>query len=260
MEELATLQYGNFTILGEWAKEFTKRTSCSNRVASRVNFFSMSYDQNTWAGVPPTNKSGFFSCWSAYSTTLPPWGENSTKGTPEHCKQRWPSDGPWASLHLDPFRVHRYRNTKDCWAYLLGGVHSGAQCAPSLMAWRVYEGAVLRSYQTVRPGLAYRANMGQLGPMQEAGDAPTAVQPHGPIPPQLGLGGGVSQVTEGRPLNRLSGLRSWHSQSRDMSRQCQSSLPWWPSRCQSPSPSPPWSHPTNEQLSCSLKDLHLQPR
>ena len=34
MEELVTLQYGNFTILGEWVKEFAQRTGCSNRFAN----------------------------------------------------------------------------------------------------------------------------------------------------------------------------------------------------------------------------------
>ena len=34
MEELVTLEYGNFAILGEWVREFAKRTDCSNRVAT----------------------------------------------------------------------------------------------------------------------------------------------------------------------------------------------------------------------------------
>ena len=33
MEELVTLYYGNFSILGEWVREFAQRTSCSNQVA-----------------------------------------------------------------------------------------------------------------------------------------------------------------------------------------------------------------------------------
>ena len=33
MEELVTLHYGNFSILGEWVREFIRRTSCSNWVA-----------------------------------------------------------------------------------------------------------------------------------------------------------------------------------------------------------------------------------
>ena len=36
MEESVTLQYGNFAILGEQVKEFTQRTSCSNRVADQT--------------------------------------------------------------------------------------------------------------------------------------------------------------------------------------------------------------------------------
>ena len=33
MEKLLTLHYGNFSILGEWVKEFAQRTGCSNWVA-----------------------------------------------------------------------------------------------------------------------------------------------------------------------------------------------------------------------------------
>ena len=33
MEELVTLQYGSFTLLGWWVKEFAQRTGCSKRVA-----------------------------------------------------------------------------------------------------------------------------------------------------------------------------------------------------------------------------------
>ena len=32
MEELVTLHYGNFSILGKWVREFTWRTGCSNWV------------------------------------------------------------------------------------------------------------------------------------------------------------------------------------------------------------------------------------
>ena len=42
MEELVTLQYVNFAILGEWVKEFAQRVRCSNRVADqtlRAQFF-----------------------------------------------------------------------------------------------------------------------------------------------------------------------------------------------------------------------------
>ena len=34
MEELVTLHYGNFSILGEWVREFAQRTGCSNWVAN----------------------------------------------------------------------------------------------------------------------------------------------------------------------------------------------------------------------------------
>ena len=50
-------------------------------------------------------------------------------------------------------------------------------------------GSCAKNLPNVWPGLAYRVNPGWLGPLQETGDAPTAVLPHGPIPIQLGLGG-----------------------------------------------------------------------
>ena len=37
MEELVTLQYGSFTILGEGAKEFMQRTGCSKWVANQTS-------------------------------------------------------------------------------------------------------------------------------------------------------------------------------------------------------------------------------
>ena len=36
MEELVILQYGSFTILGEWTKEYAQRTNCSNWVADQT--------------------------------------------------------------------------------------------------------------------------------------------------------------------------------------------------------------------------------
>ena len=34
MEEFVILYYGNFSMLGGWAREYTQQTSCSNRVAN----------------------------------------------------------------------------------------------------------------------------------------------------------------------------------------------------------------------------------
>ena len=56
------------------------------------------------------------------------------------------------------------------------------------------------------------------------------------------------------------GSRRQCSWSKERPRWCQSPLPWWPSRYQSPYPSPQWSHPADEWFNHPLKDLHLQPR
>ena len=47
-----------------------------------------------------------------------------------------------------------------------------------------------------RPGLAYRVDPGWLSPLQEAGDTPAAVLPHG-------LAGGVGQMTKRRPIDKV---------------------------------------------------------
>ena len=36
MEEWDILQYGSFTILGEWVREYAQRTSCSNQIADQT--------------------------------------------------------------------------------------------------------------------------------------------------------------------------------------------------------------------------------
>ena len=41
MEELVIMHYGNFSILGEWAREFTQRTGCSNWVAEQTLWSQM---------------------------------------------------------------------------------------------------------------------------------------------------------------------------------------------------------------------------
>ena len=41
MEELVTLQYGNFTILVKWIRDYTQRAGCSNRVANQALQFQL---------------------------------------------------------------------------------------------------------------------------------------------------------------------------------------------------------------------------
>ena len=160
---------------------------------SGVNFFSMSYDKDIWPGYCPWTGVGSLSAGVPAPQCCLHEEKRAPKVLPSTTSGQ--SDGPLAPLHLDPFRVHRHRNTEDHQAGLLGGVHSSTQCAPPPMVWWVYEGAVPRAHQTYGPGLAYRVNLGLLGPLQEAEDAPMAVLPHRPVPPQLGLRHGVGQVT-----------------------------------------------------------------
>ena len=54
-----------------------------------------------------------------------------------------------------------------------------------------HEECIRKLHQELAPCMAraaYRMNLGQLGPLQEAGDVPMTILPHGLIPPQLGLG------------------------------------------------------------------------
>ena len=67
---------------------------------------------------------------------------------------------------------------------------------------------ILKTAKYVWPEMAYRTNLGLLGPLQEAVDAPTAILPHGLIPPQLVLKGGVGQVTKRRPIDRAIGVEN----------------------------------------------------
>ena len=72
MVELVTLQYGSFTRLGEWVKEYAQRTSWSKWVADQTLQCQLYLDENTWAGVLPKNKSGVSLYWNAHSTMQPP--------------------------------------------------------------------------------------------------------------------------------------------------------------------------------------------
>ena len=75
-------------------------------------------------------------------------------------------------------------------------------------------------------------------------------------------GAELAKCPRGDPLTGWSGSRRQHSHSRCRYRLkwCWSPLPKHPGRHQSPCPSPPWSHPTDKWLSCSLGDLHLHPQ
>ena len=102
-------------------------------------------------------------------------------------------------------------------------------------------GSCTKKLPSVWPELAYRIDLDWLGPQQELGDTPIAILPHGPVPPQLGLGGRVSQASKRRQSGRTFRVEKWcsHSRGRDRLRQHQSPSSQCPSQYQSPSPSPP---------------------
>ena len=111
MEELVTLQHGNFAILGKRAREFTLRTSCSNRVADQTLRYQLFLNELRWEHQG----------WRNHLLTRV--GSLIWKECCLHAEKRTPKvllsitssqiDGPWAPLCPDPFRVHRCWNTKD---------------------------------------------------------------------------------------------------------------------------------------------------
>ena len=97
-------------------------------------------------------------------------------------------------------------------------------------------------------------------PLHEVGEDPTAVPPHKPSLLSSGPWGTESaKLLREDPLTEQMGSKRQHSRHGNRSKQCQSPSPLPPGRPQFPSPSPPQSHPTDEQLTHSLGDLHLHP-
>ena len=68
-------------------------------------------------------------------------------------------------------------------------------------------GSCTKNSPNVWPGLAYRANPGWLGPLQEAGDSPTAVLPHRTYSPSAGPGG-QSQPSDHEKITQ-QGKQGW---------------------------------------------------
>ena len=96
MEEIITLYYGNFHPWRE-GKRFCPQTGCSNLITDRTlrsQIFLDKLRRNTWAGPPPTGKSGDSSYWSACSSMWPPWGRKNIKGTPKDLRMRKPKKQP----------------------------------------------------------------------------------------------------------------------------------------------------------------------
>ena len=110
IEELITLQYGNFTFLRERAKDFPQHTSCSNCIADRalrtqIFLDKMRREHLGWATAPQARVGTLLigvptpqCCLHAEERTLkafpkiPCWGNQ--RGS------------PWTPHHEDPHRSH----------------------------------------------------------------------------------------------------------------------------------------------------------
>ena len=124
VEELVTLQYGNFIILGSRWGNSPKGPAAPIGLPIRpsgASFISTNWEENTQAGVSPNARNGVSSCWSTCSIMQPPWGGRTPKSFLSPDGQ---SDGPGAPLNQDPFRVHRCQDIKvtrqvDCEEYVM---------------------------------------------------------------------------------------------------------------------------------------------
>ena len=195
------------------------------------------------AGIPPDVKNGVSFCWSVCSIMQPPWGGKSTKGAPELCNPRWLKWWPLSTPPSGPFRVHICRDLEGCQEGLLGGICNSSQCAPP---WHIARAGIQSGPWSARltswgRGFPHRWDQSSSAELQEAE---------------------VAKHPREDPLTRWSKSRRWHSYSTSWNH-----LQWhWnlmpqpQSRFQSPSSSPPRSHPADEQLSCSFGDLCLHPR
>ena len=138
MEELVTLQYGNFTMLGEWMQRNSPRGLAVPAELpikpSGVNFFSMQAKTRTpRLEYCPQTRVGSLSAGA-------PAPQCSF-----HEEKRVTEGALWAPQAGDMAKLQQPLNTphvwtllgstdveilKDCWAGLPGGVHNGTQCAP----------------------------------------------------------------------------------------------------------------------------------
>ena len=100
MEELITLQYGNFTILGEQTKVFTPRTRYSNRVANwtlRGQFYpnKLRREHRGW-NTAQCQEWGLFLLEHLLHNTAS-MRRKEHKGAPEPHKLRQPKWWPWST-------------------------------------------------------------------------------------------------------------------------------------------------------------------
>ena len=222
----------------------------------------MNYTGNTWAGALPRNRNGAHSCWSTCSITWLPCKERASKAL---LRIRI-VDGrisPWTSHHVDPFRVPWCRNPEGGRTSLQGRACSCIQCTPLQTIGWVHEEAVPKTCQA--HGQSWSTEWGWIGYtlFKRLKMLPKSLHLTNQVPLQLDLGGQKWPSNwKKTPLEDNQSQRGIPILGAGISlRHHKSSSPQCPSRNQSPSPSPPpQSHPADEWLSCSMKNLDLQTR
>ena len=123
MEEFVTLYYGNFSILGERAKEFAWHTSCSNQFADRTLWSQIFLDKlkREHLGWTTTHRQE----WGLF--LLEHLLHNVDSMRKKECQRhfqrlqaeaRW-RDDPWTSLHDNPHRYHWWHHSQSGWTNLL---------------------------------------------------------------------------------------------------------------------------------------------
>ena len=166
-----------------------------NRVADQtlwVISISMNWGENTQAGVPPNARNGASSCYSVCSIMQPPWKEGAwedfPKALPNQTTRDGQSDGPWASICLDPFRVHWWHDIESCQTSLPRGVCAGSQFAPLLASGGVH--SRITSWTGLVHGQSWlpEQTRARLDPLCKVGDTPVAVFHHELSLLQLGPG------------------------------------------------------------------------
>ena len=146
MDKFVTLYYGNFAILGEWVKEFSRCTSCSNWFADRTlwgQIFLNELKRAPKLDHHPQAVVGTLLIW----VPAPQCGlheEEALKVFPKITGRGSQRDGPWTHLHVDPHRYHWWSHSTSGWTSLPREVDIGSHCAlPSKAGW-LYEGATMR--------------------------------------------------------------------------------------------------------------------
>ena len=191
----------------------------------------------------------------------PPCGEKSIKGAPKNQNWRWPSqplNTPFVRTLLGSPDAEILKVVEQVYRGELAVV-------PNVLPYRQQDGWMRDLYQKItmymaRTGLqsdtraARPSSRGQRHPHSHSiklACSPSA----GPWWTEV-----AKQLKEDIPKGQLESRRHYHSRERDRMRWHWSPSPQCPSRCQSPSSRPPWSHPAEEQLSHSMKNLYLQTR